>query len=463
MEFAKVLRDIWNKNKLEFFFWVVILILVVPFVVVFSLHHFLEGATEDLDLPPVLNKMLRFGLVEIISLFIVEVFVLMLISRFNRLCCLIASRCKCKKSEIKQSIANIVRHLLSRSTACNLYGSLLVSKLAGAHIPRDKEGIGHSFLFVRRDVDFELSSSSQPRNVLSLRNNANDESENKSMGTIIHGDVNHLRELLMRKQIDDFHTIQQCIRKSWDTVAYGDFAVLLEKPVYLTHNIRLIRRRMRKRKVRRLFVYPWYRGTHTGLLSFIGELRRNALSADILDKLIRTNPVSGLPGTSIDTVEEHVSGINKDVAKALVDAIYLVWLVKLHEIYGIDYRIVPRHRTRDKASMDIVGDHLLNSWNDEGSALIDNEVVVRFDDQQQLGGVIYYEFIKDTDRVASYKQTFDTIWGTHRPRSYTLEASSTDGTESLRDFFTMFFDETSCGTLLEISVESWIDIIQNEL
>lgn len=438
MEYLNLLIDIWRKNKVEFFFWIIILLLAVPFIVVVWIHHYIEVVTAGLTLPTIQIKRLQIGLVDIISIFLIDVLILMLISRFHRLDLLIACRSK-GKDEIKHSIKSVTYHLLDSLTVSNLYGNMLISKLTGAHQPKKREDIGESFWFIRHEKDFEthpsLPSSTFPR------------------------------QQLIDKQIEDFYTIQQCIKKSWNTVAYGDITVLLEKPEYISHNVKIIKKRLQKRKVRRLFIYPYYDGTN--MVNFIqNELGSLTLNETNLQALISISPANNLPRTSVDIVQRNITGISPDAARAIRDGIYLIWLVKLHEKFGIDYRIVPRQATSNAAGVDIIGAHLLNSWQDEGSALIDDQVIVRFDDKMQTNGVIYYQFIKAPDyRLVNYKEAFDTVWGSSMPRSYTLEERRSNGviSYSLREFLSIFFNDTTRDVLLDISADKWIEIINSEL
>lgn len=419
--------DIRKQSKIEFLAWFILLIFISYFI-----YDKPDKLLESLQLSQLAIVIIRF-----VFTIIIDTFVLMLIARFYRLDCLIKYRSKCRK-DLKDSIKNITYHLLQNSTVCNLYGSLLLSKLVGEHFPKANDQIGDAFYFIRHEMDFIAPHS-------------------YSMGS--------QKGRLIEYQIEDFYTIQSCIRKSWDTVAYGDISVLLEKPIYIARNIKMINSRkkiIKKISLRRLFIWPY-----CDMKNFDNLLKSlKSLKVDPNDIIF--TPTSGLqvPMTDFESIKTSLSISDDMVARAIRDLIYLLWLIRIHEEYRIDYRVITRNATSDGSGIDIVGNYLLDNWRKEGSALIDEEVIVKFDDKMGTNGLIIYEFIRDRSKVEKYKETFETLWSEAMPKTYKLEGDGNTG--GLDKFLEIFFNENVVSELMKFinrheSVNKWIDNIKNEL
>lgn len=479
MEWYHILKGIWHSNKLEFLFWCLIICIGIPFYITPNIHYFIKSATEQLSYTLSIPLFSIAGIVifsdHIVVFFIFESLFLMVLSRFHRLDDLI--RCRTKgKSEIRDSIKNITHHLLHKSSANNLYGNILVSKLEGSHKPRGQNERGESFWFIRRDLDFETINTGSSPTVIILQ----ETSSSGSFQTQIYNDIGSLRNLLQANKINDFYTIQQCINKTWNTVAYADISSLLDAPKYFAKNIHLAYRLFfpklfklkdikinrfikslikkhlkllsRKKQVRRLFVYPNKNITANcaNCVNIKSTDITEIMKLDIYDK-------AKLEQTLLSKFSEP------NRAHFVMDTIYLICLVKLHEYYGIEYRVVDSANTNDGDEKDIVGD-LLNGWKDEGSALIDNRTIVRFDDNISEKGVIYYEFIRSPQtKLDAYKNNFNTIWSPAAPMSYSLMGSKHRGVNPLGELLKKYFSSETSAILLEMNVTNFIDKINREL
>lgn len=451
----RILRDIWKKDKIEFVFWFGIFFLIVPFIVIVELHSYIEIITKGLPLPQIQIERFQVGLEELLSIFFIDEIVFLMMSRFHKIDMIVCSRAIAKK-EVKEKIRNVCYHLVENSTACNLYGNILLSKLVGTHMPRKEKEIGQEFWLIRRDLDFEKAPDGGSPTILTQSNNGN------HWKTRVYGSIDDMRDELKMTQFDDFYTFQQCIKKSWDVVAYGDVPTLLEKPEYITQNIKMIK--SRKIKVRRLFIYPYPKKKFNAIST---QLKGIKLDSPTLESIIRENDSTGIPEVNVDDMPKVITGISPEAIRAIKDIIYLIWLVKLHEDFNIDYRILSSNQTIDATGTDIAGVNLLNNWKDEGSASLDNEVIVRFDDKMQEEGVIYYQFIKDSKRISSYKNTFDIVWSTAKPTAYTYKEKVNDKgdklTGSLLDFLSIFFNDLkTCKTLVDNipKYDSWVKNIK---
>jgi hypothetical protein len=435
-EYMHVLSDIWKTNKAEFLVWLIVLV-VVPICGPVWLHERIDLWLTG-NFPKIAQmKLFHIGpadlLVGVFSYLVIDTLILMIMTRTNKLHLLVGWRCK-GKAAIKQSIKNITHHLLDRASANNLYGNLLLSKLVGVHQPKDFEELGDSFRFIRHAQDFRCQQQDTSYS---------------------------LHQQLLDKQIDDFYTIQNCIRKAWCTVTYGDIAVLLEKPGYIAQNVKIAKRYLKRIKVRRLFVYPYCSSNVSDLIN--NELKGITLDATKKGEIVR-NGVDDLPSTDCHAIQSAFVNISGDAARALRDAVYMMWLVKVHEHFRIDYRVIPRHLTINAEGIDIIGNCLLSNWVDEGSALIDNNVIVRFEDNMMTDDVIYYEFTRaPRARIEDYKGVFEHIFGPLcLPIRYTFQKRNRFSTD-LKVFLDIFFNSTTVQTLLSLSADDWIDAITREI
>lgn len=336
---------------------------------------------------------------------------------------------------IKEAVGNLIDHLINDKIAYNLYGNLIFFKLKPFHFPKSKDYIGASFDFIRHEGDFLCNQSSD------------------------------LKGSLKDFQIEDFSIIQNSIRTSWHTIAYGDINVLLKQLSYLIRNIKMKRDHI---KVERLFIFPYWKddGPYDILSRYTdleSHLRNITINSDEMNAVIDTsseklkvdiNELSNLLDSKYSAVVYQ-----DQIKRALLDAIFLVWLVKIHEEFGIDYRILYRHDTMDNNNIDVVGKSLLREkspnagkWKDEGSALLDESVIVRFDDKTESDGYIYYQFILDPSEVEAYKCAFHTIWSSGSPDTHKLE-------ETLN----YFFCNTTATSLKALSASNWIEAIKKEL
>lgn len=338
---------------------------------------------------------------------------------------------------IKKAIGNLIDHFICNKTMHNLYGNLMFFKLKPAHFPISRNDIGTNFTFIRHEGDFFKNAT--PTN---------------------------LRESLKDFQIEDFSLIQSCIRKSWDTVAYGDINVLLRKKEYITKNIEMTQNGV---NIKRLFIFPYWKidgpyEVQSNFDAFKSHLFNTDINANDLNNLIVN--ISGRPDMDIAELNILIDRLGlpelfkEPIKQALVDAIYLLWLVKIHERFSIEYKILARNETKDGNQRDIIGKNFLRNesaidegrWKDEGSALIDNSVIVRFDDKMSSDGYIFYEFISTPDEVNNYQKAFETIWSTSMPKTYTIE-----------EILSSFFSKTTAACLKDMNTSIWVELIDKEL
>lgn len=318
---------------------------------------------------------------------------------------------KPRRSEMRDGFRSLVEHFVNSDTRCNLYANLIFSKLHPAHSPQPPSAVAETgFSFLRHVGDFYLRD-----NELAI-----DDAPRK----------------LKEYQASDFRVIASCVRRKWKTVAYGDMSVLLHEPAYFAQIRSLTSRtkwramprpesrfpfiafeRVRRISVKRLFVFPYvpHGTTPVEETELIKQLAHLELPDSETADWITARGASQWPLVRLDDVEKSVrsaqvsEGDATTLGRVLGDTIYLTWLVQLHRDFEIDCRILPRWALRAFPEGMSLSEELLSNFIDEGSALLDN-VVVRFDDQQEDEGFIHYKFLTATNKVDQYEKAFDLAW-----------------------------------------------------
>ncbi len=251
---------------------------------------------------------------------------------------------------------------------------------------------------------------------------------------------------LLEKQLEDFRLINKSISKSWYTIAYMDIPVILQQPEYIVDNIKKIRRNSGNLDMRRLIVFPPRDPQNRRIKQeFLDELKKKKINLqDNLERYI-----------SFDDQEPYVSDDAPEIIKYII---YFLWLVRIHREFGIDYRIVKSFTRRDN----IVG-NLLDNWQAEGGAVIDNAIKVTFSTKED--NTIVYKFERERRSIINFSETFERLWGPGFPQTYTY-----DNLESfLHEVFRNFEGKDNIVKNLMNFVENsestvrWIDLIKNEL
>ncbi|MCG3167807.1 MAG: hypothetical protein POELPBGB_03602 [Bacteroidia bacterium] len=340
-----------------------------------------------------------------------------------------------KTSEILQSLIKNINH---KSYFLNVHSNLLLSKLRSTYEPITEGEQGFSFIRIKTDF---------------LRLSINDKKD------ISQTTQNKMSYDFVKSKIEDFKVILDSIKMSWLTISYGDISDLLNGTEYISKNIDLngylkVRDNDNKLKIirflkslpyhlahfklplfeirpfhflrkdlKRVFIYPFLNmeenelhDGETKFTIFIEALQKVKLNNLEIENMILLSDDSP-PKIDEKYLKSNIP--NDDIRRAIKDLFYLYWLVSISQEYKLQYRILFRHSFSITFGMQNfeVGKNLLSNWVDEGTALLDNEAIVKFDERfSNTDRHLYHYSFELVREIENFNYLFKNYWNNSNPK-----------------------------------------------